>query len=304
MRSGRATAVLLAAAILAACGHHDQLEPCAFAAAGAAWIAFTSEAQGSWDVEVIRADGTCRRALTGGGSRDLHPAWGSGGLLAYDSDRAPGPGLWVHDVSSGAERRIDLAGDLGATSPAFSPDGATLAFEGRMAGTTDGSIYLVPVAGGTPRLLTPDVPGSATPHPSGNGGPAFSSDGATVYFVSNRAGPYDVFRVPVAGGEAVRITAGSGIVGRPAVSPDGRTLAYARSAGGSTEVVRYDLATGTVTPVAAGASEPAFDPAGGRLAIRAERLLASAIELVALDGGSAAPVTTGPGPDAGPAFAR
>jgi TolB protein len=298
----RALGLALAAALGAGCSTSD--DPCAFATDGAPWVAFCSLAEGSWDVEVIRADGTCRRALGHDPAVDLHPSWTATGLLAYDSTRAPGPGLWLHDLGAGTERRLDL-GALGATSPAFSPDGATLAFEGRLPGSTDGSIYLVPAAGGAPVLLTPATPGGTTPAASGNGGPSFSPDGATVYFVSNRAGPYDVWRVPAAGGDAVRVTTGSGIIGKPAVSPDGRSLAYARAAPGSTtEVVLLDLESGQVTPFGGtGRSEPAFDPAGGRLALRVQYLLTTTIDLAPLDGSPGLRLTTGPGPDGAPAFA-
>lgn len=295
-------AVTLAALLAAGCGRQE--DPCAFDTDGAPWLALCSLAAGNWDVEVIRADGTCRRPLGRDPATDLHPTWTAAGLVAYDSTRAPGPGLWVHDVRAGTERRLDL-GTLAATSPAFSPDGATLAFEGRVAGSTDGSIYRVPAAGGAPVLLTPDAPGGATPAPYANGGPSFSPDGASIYFVSNRAGPYDVYRLPAGGGEAVRVTTGSGIIGKPAVSPDGLTLAYARAAPGSTtEVVLLDLASGVVTPFGGtGRSEPAFDPAGGRLALRVQYLLTTTIDLSPLDGGAGVRLTAGPGPDGAPAFA-
>lgn len=299
-------AALLAAALLAAlpAGCGSSKDPCAFDTGGAPWLALCSLASGSWDVEVIRADGTCRRPIAEGPATDLHPAWTAAGLIAYDSDRAPGQGLWLHDLKTGQEHRLDL-GTLSATSPAFSPDGATLAFEGRVPGSTDGSIYLVPAAGGTPTLLTTDPLDPAAPAPSANGGPSFSPDGATVYFVSNRSGAYDVWKVPAAGGEAVRVTTGSGIIGKPAVSPDGLSLAYARAAPGSTtEVVLRDLAGGAVTVLGGtGRSEPAFDPAGGRLALRAQYLLTTTIDLTPLDGSPGLRLTTGPGPDGAPAFA-
>jgi TolB protein len=214
-------------------------------------------------------------------------------------------GIWILDVASGTERRLDL-GDLRSASPAFSPDGTTLAFEGRPPGVTNSSIYRVPAAGGTPVLLTPDAPGSSIPEPHGNGGPAFSPDGATVYFVSNRGGPYEVYRVPAAGGDAVKLTSGSRIIGKPAVSPDGRTLAFARLTSGSgTEVVLQDLATGQATPLpGVNSAEPAFEPSGGRLALRAFYGLTASVQLLPLDGSSPVRLTAGPGPDAAPAFAR
>jgi TolB protein len=303
-RPGARRAVALAAALVAgaACGTGPEgdgarEDPCAFASGGAPWLAYASAEGGDWDVRVIRADGTCGRALSTAAGVDVNPAWARGGVVAYESDRAPRTSIWLHDVAAGTERRVDV-GDLRAMTPAFSPDGARLVFEGRPPGATVGSIYAVPTAGGAPVELTPE----ATPH--GNGGPVFSPDGASVYFVSNRSGAYEVFRVPAAGGAAEQVTAGSGIVGRPAISPDGATLAFARAAGGSTEVVRYALATGAVTPLGVpAAAAPAFHPAGGALAVRVFHGGSANVDLVDLNGGGRARVTAGGGPDGAPAFA-
>lgn len=299
-RRARAPLALAAAlAVMGACGPAPGPggDPCAFASSGPPWLAFASAEGGDWNVHVVRADGTCRRALSTASGVDVNPAWSPRGVVAYESDRAPGTGIWLHDVVAATERRLDV-GDLRAMTPAFSPDGAWLAFEGRPPAATAGSIYLVPGAGGAPVELTPE----ATRH--GNGGPVFSPDGATVYFVSNRSGPYEVFRVPVAGGVAEQVTTGSGILGRPAISPDGRTLAFTRAAGASTEVVLHALATGAVTPLGvAGAAAPAFHPSGGALAVRISRGVSATLDLAPLDGGGSVPVTSGPGPDGAPAFA-
>ena len=305
MSRTRLIAALAAAVAVAGCTGSDpatppagpQPDPCAFRTAGLAWLAYASAASGTWDVAVVRADGTCKRIISGGASTDLDPAWAPSGIVAYDSDRAPLPSVWIQQVETGAERRLDVGPTLRATSPAFSPDGQTLAFEGRYLGSITSSIYLVPAAGGTPTELTPE----ATPH--GNGGPAFSPDGATVYFVSNRNGPYDVFAVPAAGGAAVPVTTGSGILGKPAVSPDGLTLAFTRSTLTSTEIALHDLVGGTTIPLAvADASDPAFDPAGGRLVARVMHGGHANIDLLPLSGGDAR-VTFGAGPDGAPAFA-
>jgi TolB protein len=287
-------AAIVVAALASGCGREA---PCAFASKGAPWLALSSAEAGTWQVQAIRADGSCRHPLTQDSSTNLDAAWGRGGTVAYDSDRAPGLGIWIQDVAAAIESRLDL-GDLRATSPAFSPDGATIAFEGRPPGVTTGAIYTVPFRGGTPTLMTPE----AVPH--GNGGPAFSPDGATIYFVSNRGGPYDVYEVPAAGGDAIQVTSGSGIVGKPSVSPDGKTLAFARAVGSTTEVVLYDLATGATAPLGVpSASEPAFDPAGGRLAVRVFRGTTSNVALAPLDGSGSLALTSGSGPDGAPAFA-
>lgn len=302
--SARIIAVALAAAGAMACGSSQEPppqqpapDPCVYATAGAPWLSYSTGASGNRDIAVVRADGTCRRAITTATSDDQDPAWGWSGIVAYDSDRAPLPSVWIQTVDSGAERRLDVGPTLRARAPAFSPDGQSIAFEGRYLGTTTSSIYVVPAAGGTPVELTPE----AIPH--GNGDPTFSPDGSTVYFVSDRNGSYDVYRVPAAGGAAVQVTNGSGILGRASVSPDGGTLAFARLGGTSTEIVLYDLGAGTTTPLAtADASDPAFDPAGGRLAARVLHNGNANIDLLPLSGGDVR-LTLGSGPDGAPAFA-
>lgn len=299
MRLPRLIAVALAAAGLVACGSSDG-DPCAFTAFGAPWLAFTAAQGGSaWQVQIIRADGTCRRGVGDAQVFNGNPAWGRGSLLAYESDRTPGTGVWLHDVAKGTERRLDL-GDRQAMQPAITPDGTTLVFEGRTVGSTTTSIWSAPLAGGAPVELTPE----AVPHV--NLGPAVSPDGGSLYFVSNRSGAYEIYRLPIAGGfDPEKITTGSGILGRPAVSPDGRTLAYARYGTSLSEVVLLDLASRQVTPLGVpSASEPAFDPAGGRLAIRAYHGSAATIDFVTLATTVLTSLTGAPGNAGSPAFAR
>ncbi len=120
-------------------------------------------------------------------------------------------------------------------SPAFSPDGKTVVFARSNSGkrkdlSPDVDLYisrLVPNTGWTePRLV------SASDSASWDGCPAFSGDGKTLYFSSNRAGGLggiDIYRVnmdasgrfgnPVNMGKAIN-TAGDEMF--PFVSPDGK----------------------------------------------------------------------------------
>jgi dipeptidyl aminopeptidase/acylaminoacyl peptidase len=57
--------------------------------------------------------------------------------------------------------------------------------------------------------------------------PAFSPDGAFVYFASDRtAAKRNVFRIPVRAGEAEQVTEFKGNIGQFAVSPDGKWIAF------------------------------------------------------------------------------
>ncbi|MFN0100746.1 MAG: hypothetical protein ACKV2U_01520 [Bryobacteraceae bacterium] len=57
--------------------------------------------------------------------------------------------------------------------------------------------------------------------------PAFSPDGTSIAFVSNRSGNPEIWVVGLDGGEATRITNNAQVRGRPDWSPDGSHLVYA-----------------------------------------------------------------------------
>ncbi|WP_428263225.1 prolyl oligopeptidase family serine peptidase [Haliangium sp.] len=112
-------------------------------------------------------------------------------------------------------------------NPVMSPDGTRLAYALRQtdlaANTTRSDLYVVPLAGGEPARLTN--------HPSGDGSPAWSPDGASIYFLSSRSGSSQVWRVPAVGGEVEGGGAATQVTDLPldvstfALSPDGATLA-------------------------------------------------------------------------------
>ena len=103
--------------------------------------------------------------------------------------------------------------------------------------------------------------------------PVFAPDGRSIYFVSDRGGGPQVYRMPAAGGAVQRVTFDGRYNISPSVSPDGRMLAYiARQGGGAFKLMVMDLAGGAPQAITETDDDesPSFAP-NGRLIIYATR---------------------------------
>lgn len=125
--------------------------------------------------------------------------------------------LWVAETDGTNVRR--LTSDEGIEfSPAFSPDGKTIAFSAQYDGNTD--VFVVGVDGGVPKRLTW--------HPYPDTVQGFSPDGSSVLFTSARfvfTGRYQqLFTVPISGDypKALNIPNAA----KATYSPDGKRMAY------------------------------------------------------------------------------
>jgi hypothetical protein len=166
------------------------------------------------DVWRIEADGSNATNLTTDSpANDALPHVSADGRrIVFRSDRDGGRQIYVMDGDGRNVRRLSDAGGV-ETMPALSPDGEWVVFSTDRAGGMQ--LYLQRVDGAEGRFLEPDRAGL----PELNMHPRFSPDGEWVVFTSSRAGfndewpltlfpqPYgELWAVPVAGGEAVRLT--------------------------------------------------------------------------------------------------
>lgn len=158
------------------------------------FFASTRYGDGRWRLYHIWADGN-------GDATDMRygqdPSWHpSEDLIVYKGcDEAGGHcGLWLMR-SDGADRR-PLTENAGDARPRWAPNGTAIVF---MSDQRDGNweIYRVTVATGAVTRLTD--------HPGDDGLPVVSPDGATVAFLSNRAGHWAIWSVPSSEGEAVQL---------------------------------------------------------------------------------------------------
>jgi Tol biopolymer transport system component len=187
------------------------------------YIAFARGSDQGCDVLSVPSLGGPERQLRhidcGAGQRI---AWSPDGKVIAVIDRVSSKGAYpicFVSVANLEEREFTSppAGYFGDFSPAFSPDGQTLAFT-RWPDTIVGDIYLQRVAGGEARRLTSD--GKIIY------GLAWTADGRSIVYSTNRAGLPTLWRIPTSGGEPQPLAGIGQDAYTPAVSPRGGLLAY------------------------------------------------------------------------------
>jgi TolB protein len=239
--------------------------------------------------------------------------------IAYVTKSGQRYNLWVAD-SDGESAQSALASPEPIISPAWSPNGAQLAyvsFESRKP-----VIYSHEVATGKRRLLanfrgsnsapawSPDGSqlvatlsqgGGSQIYALGLGGseprrltqsssidtePAYSPDGRFIYFVSDRGGSPQVYRMSPAGGNAERVTFSGNYNISPAISPDGRWLAFVSRVGGGFKLHLMELSSGTVTAITDTSADesPSFAPNSRLIVYATQQQGKEALMTTTLDG--------------------
>lgn len=116
----------------------------------------------------------------------------------------------------------------------ISPDGKTLAISHHVDSKPPGAnstIYVVDIGGGTPRQVTDKAPSYWH---------GWSPDGKTVTYTAERNGQYDIYTIPVDGGEETQLTDTPGLDDGPEYSPDGKFIYFNSERTGSMEIWRMD----------------------------------------------------------------
>ena len=116
--------------------------------------------------------------------------------------------------------------------------------------------------------------------------PVWSPDGGSIYFTSNRGGSPQIYRMPVAGGGAQRITFEGAYNVSPRVSPGGKMLAYIQRDGGKFRVTVQDLSSGQVQALSETSQDesPSFAPNGRMLLYATSRGGKGTLAAVSVDG--------------------
>jgi TolB protein len=203
-------------------------------------IVFASEREDpDSDIYVMNADGSGVRRLTRQPGDDSHPHWSpDGARIVFNSARAT-PDLsadWSKQhieiftmAADGSDVRQITRFKTVSTYPQFSPDGRKIAFRrvtdepgmqwDLTLGTRNSEVFVMNADGSSPVNVSKSA--------AYDGWPAWSPDGATIVFSSNRAGPANIgqlYAVDPAGGNLRRLTDGPGAFVQPSWSRDGKRI--------------------------------------------------------------------------------
>jgi TolB protein len=178
-------------------------------------------------LEIISVETGQRHIVYRSRSHFEAPNWSNDGkYLLFNSDGK----LYTIPVTGGkpAQLNTDFANRCN-NDHGFSPDGKLLAISHHREGNS--LIYVLPVTGGTPRLVT-------------ELGPSYwhgwSPDGKTLAYCAERNGNYDIYTIPVEGGPENRLTRAEGLDDGPDYSPDGRYIYFNSEHTGAMKIWRMD----------------------------------------------------------------
>lgn len=143
------------------------------------------------------------------------PNWTRDGrALIYNSHGR----LYRFDLETKKAAQIDTGGVVRNNNDhVLSFDGSMLAISSHTGPENHSMIYTVPVDGGVPAQVTPTGPSYLH---------GWSPDGKFLVFTGQRRGVFDIYRVPVEGGEETQLTSGPWLDDGPEYTPDGKYIYF------------------------------------------------------------------------------
>jgi Tol biopolymer transport system component len=171
-------------------------------------------------VTVMTLDGKSRKFIYSVPRRFEAPNWSPDGkYLLLNSEGK----LWRLALAGGEPTQIPTGKVSGINNDhGISPDGKTLVISA-------GHMYVLPADGGQPRQVTQKTPSYYH---------GWSPDGKTLAYCARREGNFDIYSIPVEGGEEKRLTTHPGYDDGPDYSPDGKWIYFNSDRSGSWDIWR------------------------------------------------------------------
>jgi len=237
----------------------------------------------------IDQDGADQKLVSSTDRQAMSPAWGADGRhFAYMEFQAGKGWLYLQEMATGKRTAVSTTGTALDFTPAFSPDGQTLAFSRATEEGTD--LYTINIK--TNCCLRRLTVGRF----SDNLSPTFSPDGQRIAFVSTRPGLPQIY-VMAADGTDQQLFAPfdygvTGASNAPEWSPDGQSVAFHRDVAGTLQVFVLDVRTRTVRQLTSvGRNEdPTWAPDSRHLAFVSDRSGYRQLWIIDLDTGRIRPL--------------
>ncbi|GLX69425.1 TolB family protein [Paenibacillus glycanilyticus] len=164
-------------------------------------------------LEIVDAGSGERRVLAQFDYLIEAPNWTSDGkTLIYNSKGR----IYSYDIEQGRSQEIaSLYANRCNNDHVLSPDNSRLAVSHHTKEDGQSRIYVIPIEGGDPVLVTPMGPSYLH---------GWSPDGSTLAYCAERNGQYDIYIIPAIGGEETQLTNVPGLNDGPEYSPDGEYI--------------------------------------------------------------------------------
>ena len=157
------------------------------------------------------------------------PNWTKDGkYLVFNSNGR----MCTHEMTSGEVKEIDTGFAIDCNNDhVLSPDNTELAVSHFTNEDATSRIYILPMSGGAPRLVTEKGPSYLH---------GWSPDGKRVAYCAERGGQYDIYTISVHGGEETQLTNLPGLDDGPEYSPDGKHIWFNSVRSGLMQVWRME----------------------------------------------------------------
>ncbi|MEY2413746.1 MAG: eukaryotic-like serine/threonine-protein kinase [Acidobacteriaceae bacterium] len=237
-------------------------------------IVFQNLARTKFDIRVVNLESKKMSWITNDFFSNVRPAWSASGKFIYFSSyRSGGINIWrapikqdgtpdgpLQQVTTGAGQDIEVS---------TSPDSKRLAYATLR---QNADIWRLPVSQQTG--LPNGEPESVISTTREDSRGAWSPDGQTIVFNSDRAGEMNVWLFSLADSTNRQLTMGNGGDFQPTWSPDAKTIVFFSSRSGSPNIWKVEVASSALARLTSNAGlsvNPFFSPDGELIAYQSDQ---------------------------------